>query len=61
MVVPKWRGTGRAKQLHDTLLNIVSADKVGEIQPVEDVPQYSVMVRKLKFTAQDQVSASLKG
>ncbi|WP_369362991.1 GNAT family N-acetyltransferase [Streptomyces sp. CG4] len=70
MVVPKWRGTGRAQQLHDVLLEKVMADmvslqveaehsrvqalyerwhysKVGETEPSGDIPQYSVMVRKL--------------
>lgn len=70
MVVPKWRGTERAQQIHDALLKDVTADlvalqvevehprvqalyerwgysKVGESQPSEDSPQYSIMVRKL--------------
>ncbi|WP_369272354.1 GNAT family N-acetyltransferase [Streptomyces sp. R11] len=28
MVIPKWRGTGRAQQIHDELLAAVSADMV---------------------------------
>lgn len=70
MVIPKWRGTGRAQQIHDVLLKEVTADmvsllveiqrprvqalyerwgysKVGEVNPSDDSPPYSVMVRKL--------------
>ncbi|GHI07201.1 GNAT family N-acetyltransferase [Streptomyces cellostaticus] len=70
MVVPKWRGTGRAAIIHDALLKEVEAAmvsllvetarprvqalyerwnyvKVGETEPNEDTPTYSVMVRKL--------------
>ncbi|MFE4177512.1 GNAT family N-acetyltransferase [Streptomyces sp. NPDC056909] len=28
MVIPQWRGTGRARQIHDALLSSVSADMV---------------------------------
>ncbi|CAL2058967.1 MULTISPECIES: GNAT family N-acetyltransferase [Streptomyces] len=70
MVIPKWRGTGRAREIHDALLEEVTAGvvtlqvdcgrpkvqalyegwgyrKVGETQPHDDSPLYSVMVRQL--------------
>ncbi|MFH8619615.1 GNAT family N-acetyltransferase [Streptomyces sp. NPDC017979] len=49
MVIPKWRGSGRAQTIHDTLLNEVTADMVSLTVETQR-PRIQAMYERWKYT-----------
>ncbi|MFE4367838.1 GNAT family N-acetyltransferase [Streptomyces sp. NPDC056835] len=57
MVVPKWRGTGRAHQIHDELLESVSADVVTLLVDTEH-PKVQDLYERWSYSKEGEAKSS---